>query len=110
MPASGEVVEGTDFSVLCIAMGSPPPMVTLYVSGHPIRSEVTRHMVTTLNNATRYMGTFAGFMIPFAACSSFLLRWFIDEVSMSFALLTSMLLRFYYIFLTVSLSDPAKFG
>jgi len=49
------VKEGTSFSVLCIAMGSPKPTVTLYLSGHPIRSEVTRHMVTTLTNATRFM-------------------------------------------------------
>ncbi len=55
MPSSGEVIEGGQFSVLCIAMGSPAPAVTLYISGHPIRTETTRHMVTTIKNATKLM-------------------------------------------------------
>jgi hypothetical protein len=34
----------------------PLPTVTLYLDGHPIRSEVTRHMVTNIHNVTRDMG------------------------------------------------------
>ena len=41
--------------VLCIAMGTPPPHVTLYLNGHPLRTEVTRHMVTNIHNVTRDM-------------------------------------------------------
>jgi len=50
------VTEGSDMTVLCIAMGTPMPTVTLYVDGHPIRSDVTRHMVTVIHNVTRDMG------------------------------------------------------
>ena len=50
------VTEGNSMTVLCIAMGTPMPTVTLYVDGHPIRSEVTRHMVTVVHNVTREMG------------------------------------------------------
>ena len=41
--------------VLCIAMGTPSPHVTLYLNGHPLRTEVTRHMVTNIHNVTRDM-------------------------------------------------------
>ena len=41
--------------VLCIAMGTPPPHVTLYLNGHPLRTEVTRHMVTNIHNVSRGM-------------------------------------------------------
>ena len=50
------VVEGSTMTVLCIAMGTPSPTVTLYVNGHPLRSEVSRHMVTKLHNVSRDMG------------------------------------------------------
>lgn len=50
------VLEGSSMTVLCIAMGTPLPTVTLYLDGHPIRSEVTRHMVTNIHNVTRAMG------------------------------------------------------
>jgi len=43
-------------TVLCIAMGTPLPTVTIYLNGHPLRSEVTRHMVTMIHNVTRDMG------------------------------------------------------
>ena len=47
--------EGDSITVLCIALGTPTPTVTLYVAGHPIRSTTSRHMVTTLHNVTRLM-------------------------------------------------------
>jgi hypothetical protein len=50
------VLEGSSMTILCIAMGTPLPTVTLYLDGHPIRSEVTRHMVTNIHNVTRDMG------------------------------------------------------
>ena len=67
-------------TVLCIAMGTPLPTVTLYINGFPLRSEVrvqrskpsriiiesksiqeylsqvTRHMVTMVHNVTTDMG------------------------------------------------------
>ena len=63
------VQEGDSITVLCIALGTPTPTVTLYVAGHPIRSTTSRHMVTTLHNVTRLMSedqvgfkdTFSGF-------------------------------------------------
>ena len=36
-------------------MGTPPPHVTLYLNGHPLRTEVTRHMVTNIHNVTTDM-------------------------------------------------------
>lgn len=50
------VTEGSTMTVLCIAMGTPLPTVTLYINGFPLRSEVTRHMVTMVHNVTTDMG------------------------------------------------------
>ena len=49
------VTEGTSMTVLCIAMGTPSPHVTLYLNGQPLRTDVTRHMVTHIHNVTRDM-------------------------------------------------------
>lgn len=49
------IVEGGNMTVLCIAMGSPPPTVSLYISGLLIHQNVTRHMVTVVPNVTRDM-------------------------------------------------------
>ena len=54
-PTSG-VVLGSSMQILCIAMGSPTPTITLYIDGHPIRSEKSRHMVTTIHDVARNMG------------------------------------------------------
>ena len=50
-----QVLEGSDMKVLCIAMGTPTPHVTVYLNGHPLRTDVTRHMVTNILNVTRDM-------------------------------------------------------
>ena len=42
-------------TVLCVAVGSPMPTISLYVSGELIRQEKTRHMVALLPNVTRTM-------------------------------------------------------
>ncbi|XP_064105777.1 Ig-like and fibronectin type-III domain-containing protein 1 isoform X2 [Macrobrachium nipponense] len=49
------IVEGGNMTVLCIAMGSPPPTVSLYISGLLVNQNVTRHMVTVVPNVTRNM-------------------------------------------------------
>ena len=49
------VTEGSSMTVLCIAMGTPSPHVTLYLNGHPLRTDVTRHMVTHIHNVSREM-------------------------------------------------------
>ncbi|XP_050727678.1 Ig-like and fibronectin type-III domain-containing protein 1 isoform X2 [Eriocheir sinensis] len=49
------IVEGGKMTVLCIAMGSPPPTVSLYISGVLINQDETRHMVTVIQNVTRDM-------------------------------------------------------
>jgi len=52
----GAVVEGGSITVLCIAMGTPAPSVSLYVSGMLAHTEKeTRHLVVTLHNITRHM-------------------------------------------------------
>ena len=44
-------------TVLCVAMGTPMPTVSLYVSGNLIHQEKTRHLVTVLTNVTRSMNS-----------------------------------------------------
>lgn len=34
-------------TILCLALGNPVPNVKLYVGGHFVREDLTRHMVTT---------------------------------------------------------------
>ena len=73
-PSDG-VMEGESMTVLCIALGTPTPTVTLYLGPHPIRSEKTRHMVTTIHNVTRDMADIScyvdnGFGTPMRASRS----------------------------------------
>lgn len=42
-------------TVLCIAMGTPMPTISLYISGRLVRQETTRHMVTVIHNVTKDM-------------------------------------------------------
>lgn len=49
------ISEGNSMNVLCIALGNPIPNVKLYVGGHFVREEKTRHLVTTIHNVTRDM-------------------------------------------------------
>ncbi|XP_063243751.1 Ig-like and fibronectin type-III domain-containing protein 1 isoform X2 [Bacillus rossius redtenbacheri] len=49
------VVEGSGMTILCIAMGTPMPTISLYISGRLVRQETTRHMVTVIHNVTRDM-------------------------------------------------------
>lgn len=49
------VLEGGSMTVICVAMGTPMPTVSLYISGQLIKQEKTRHMVAVLSNVTRFM-------------------------------------------------------
>lgn len=49
------VIEGSSMTILCIAMGTPTPTVSLYITGRLVRQETTRHMVTVIHNVTREM-------------------------------------------------------
>jgi hypothetical protein len=42
-------------TVICAAMGTPMPIVSLYISGKLIKQEKTRHMVAVLSNVSRSM-------------------------------------------------------
>lgn len=42
-------------TVICVAIGTPMPTVSLYISGSLIKQEKTRHMVAVLSNVTRSM-------------------------------------------------------
>ncbi|KAK7792924.1 hypothetical protein R5R35_008001 [Gryllus longicercus] len=53
------VTEGGSMTVLCIAMGTPTPTISLYITGRLVRQEVTRHMVTVVHNVTRDMDQIA---------------------------------------------------
>ncbi|KAK9885477.1 hypothetical protein WA026_010969 [Henosepilachna vigintioctopunctata] len=49
------VIEGSSMTILCIAMGTPMPTISLYISGRLVRQETTRHMVTVIHNVTKEM-------------------------------------------------------
>lgn len=49
------VVEGSSMTIICIAMGTPMPTISLYISGRFVRQDITRHMVTVVHNVTRDM-------------------------------------------------------
>lgn len=42
-------------TILCLALGNPVPNVRLYVGGHLVREESTRHLVTTIHNISTDM-------------------------------------------------------
>lgn len=46
------ITEGSSMTVLCVALGDPMPKISLYVGGIEIKSEITRQMVTTVQNIT----------------------------------------------------------
>lgn len=59
-------------SILCVALGNPVPKISLYVGGHLVREEVSRHMTTTIQNVTRDMEQVAchvdnGYGVPMKA-------------------------------------------
>lgn len=49
------VIEGSSMTILCTAMGTPMPTISLYISGRLVRQETKRHMVTVIHNVTRDM-------------------------------------------------------
>lgn len=49
------VIEGSNMTVLCIALGAPMPTVSLYINGRFVHQETTRHMVTLIQNVSRDM-------------------------------------------------------
>ena len=53
---AGSVNEGDNTTIICLAHGSPVPVITLYVNGHPLHSQTTNRMVTTIYNVTEDMG------------------------------------------------------
>lgn len=49
------VLENGTMTVICVAMGTPMPTISLYVSGNLMKQEKTRHMVAVVPNVTRSM-------------------------------------------------------
>lgn len=49
------VPEGGNMTIFCLALGNPIPKISLYVGGHLVREDFSRHMVTTIQNVTREM-------------------------------------------------------
>ncbi|CAG0895734.1 unnamed protein product [Darwinula stevensoni] len=50
------VLEGSNITVVCIAMGEPTPAVSMYVAGRLVKNETTRHLVAVVANVSRNMG------------------------------------------------------
>lgn len=51
------VLEGGTMTVICVAMGTPMPTVSLLVDGALVKQEKTRHLVAPVSNVTRTMTT-----------------------------------------------------
>ncbi|XP_075164635.1 Ig-like and fibronectin type-III domain-containing protein 2 [Haematobia irritans] len=49
------VPEGSSMTILCLALGNPAPTISLYVGGHLVRQDTSRHMVTVIHNVTADM-------------------------------------------------------
>lgn len=49
------IPEGNSMKILCLAMGNPAPTISLYVGGHLVRQDTSRHMVTTIHNVSTDM-------------------------------------------------------
>ena len=49
------VLENGSMTVICVAMGTPMPTISLYISGTLVKEEKTRHMVAVVSNVTRAM-------------------------------------------------------
>ena len=50
---AGPVVEGSNITVLCVATGTPIPLVSVYVNGYLQKKEERRHLSYTINNVSR---------------------------------------------------------
>ncbi|XP_055384146.1 Ig-like and fibronectin type-III domain-containing protein 1 isoform X3 [Condylostylus longicornis] len=49
------IAEGGSMTILCLALGNPAPTISLYVGGHLVRQDTSRHMVTVIHNVTSDM-------------------------------------------------------
>uniref|UniRef100_A0A1S4H6G5 Receptor mediating netrin-dependent axon guidance n=1 Tax=Anopheles gambiae TaxID=7165 RepID=A0A1S4H6G5_ANOGA len=49
------ITEGGSMTILCLAMGNPAPTISLYVGGHLVRQDTSRHMITVIHNVTTDM-------------------------------------------------------
>lgn len=58
---STQIMEGGNMTVLCVAMGSPVPTVSVFVNGKLYNQELKSHLVTNIVNVTRDMAVVACF-------------------------------------------------
>ncbi|XP_043647954.1 Ig-like and fibronectin type-III domain-containing protein 2 [Drosophila teissieri] len=49
------IPEGGSMTILCLAFGNPAPTISLYVGGHLVRQDASRHMVTVIHNVSTDM-------------------------------------------------------
>lgn len=54
---STSIEEGSNMTVLCVAMGTPIPVVSVFVNGIIYAQQTTRHMVAVIPNVTKEMDT-----------------------------------------------------
>ncbi|GAB6027715.1 hypothetical protein CHUAL_001951 [Chamberlinius hualienensis] len=52
---SSQVVEGSNLTVLCVAMGNPVPTISFFVNGILYAQQKTRNLVAVITNVTRSM-------------------------------------------------------
>ncbi|ALC43811.1 CG17839 [Drosophila busckii] len=49
------IPEGGSMTILCLALGNPAPTISLYIGGHLVRQDTSRHMVTVIHNVSADM-------------------------------------------------------
>lgn len=86
------ISEGGTMTILCLALGNPMPMISLYVGGMLVRQETSRHMVTSIHNITtdmQHISCYAdnGFGVPMQSTKKI-------SINCKYYIIIRMLLRF----------------
>lgn len=52
---SNMLIEGRAMTVVCVALGDPPPTISLYINGKQMKQQKNRHLTYVVENITREM-------------------------------------------------------
>lgn len=50
---SGPILEGTNITAMCVAQGTPVPMLSIFINGHLVSRQEVRHLTVAINNIDR---------------------------------------------------------
>ncbi|CAG2121418.1 unnamed protein product, partial [Medioppia subpectinata] len=60
---AGPIVEGTNITVMCIAMGTPVPTTSLFINGILVAKLDSRHLAFTLTHVTRNLSSISCYAV-----------------------------------------------